>query len=68
MSGPAWPIPSQNTKLTMAQPQPTGLLLPHRPMPWVTVIQAQSTKTPASAPVTEIAPHHLAVGNDSNGR
>jgi hypothetical protein len=30
---PAWPIPTQNTKLTMAQPQPMGLLRPQMPVP-----------------------------------
>ena len=30
---PAWPIPIQKTKLTIAQPQLTGLLLPQTPTP-----------------------------------
>jgi hypothetical protein len=30
ISVPAWPIPTQNTKLTMAQPQKTGLFSPRR--------------------------------------
>src|SRR5699024_12703433 len=30
---PAWPIPTHHTKLTIAQPQPTGLLSPHNPIP-----------------------------------
>ena len=33
ISVPAWPIPTQNTKFTMAQPQPTGLFSPHTPTP-----------------------------------
>jgi hypothetical protein len=36
ISVPAWPIPTQNTKLTMGQPQPTGWLLPHTPIPFHT--------------------------------
>ena len=36
ISVPAWPIPIQNTKFVMSQAQPTGLLLPHTPMPVVT--------------------------------
>ena len=30
---PAWPIPTQKTKLTIAKPQPTGLFNPHTPTP-----------------------------------
>ena len=30
---PAWPIPTQNTKLTMSQAQKTGLLFPQTPTP-----------------------------------
>jgi len=37
MSVPAWPIPIQNTKLTIPNAQPTGTLLPHVPMPCMTV-------------------------------
>ena len=33
---PAWPIPIQNTKFVMSQPQKTGLLFPHTPIPVVT--------------------------------
>ena len=33
ISVPAWPIPTQNTKFTIAQPQPTGLFSPHTPVP-----------------------------------
>jgi hypothetical protein len=33
ISVPAWPMPTQNTKLTIAQPQPTGLLRPQMPVP-----------------------------------
>ena len=35
MSVPAWPMPTQNTKFTMAQPQPTVLLTPQTPTPVV---------------------------------
>jgi hypothetical protein len=30
---PAWPIPIHQTKLTMANPQPTGMLIPQTPTP-----------------------------------
>ncbi len=33
MSVPAWPIPTQKTKLMMSKAQKTGLLFPHTPMP-----------------------------------
>ena len=33
ISVPAWPIPTHQTKLMMAKPQPTGLLTPQMPMP-----------------------------------
>jgi hypothetical protein len=33
ISVPAWPMPIQNTKFTIGQPQPTGMLLPHTPTP-----------------------------------
>jgi hypothetical protein len=28
ISVPAWPMPTQNTKLTIGQPQPTGVVAP----------------------------------------
>ena len=30
---PAWPIPTHQTKLIIAHPQKTGLLIPHTPVP-----------------------------------
>ena len=33
ISVPAWPMPTQNTKLMMSKAQKTGLLLPQAPMP-----------------------------------
>jgi hypothetical protein len=33
ISVPAWPIPIQNTKFTMAQPQSTWLFRPQTPTP-----------------------------------
>ncbi len=33
ISVPAWPIPIHHTKLTMANPQPTGIMMPHTPVP-----------------------------------
>ena len=34
ISVPAWPMPTQNTKLTMSKPQPTGWLTPQTPEPF----------------------------------
>ena len=33
ISVPAWPMPIHQTKLTIAKPQPTGMLMPQMPMP-----------------------------------
>ena len=33
ISVPAWPIPTQKTKLMMSKAQATGMLFPHTPMP-----------------------------------
>jgi len=35
MRVPAWPIPIHHTKLTMANPQPTGILMPQMPVPLI---------------------------------
>src|SRR5260370_563496 len=39
---PAWPIPIHQTKLTMAKPQPTGILMPQIPTPLM-ISQARET-------------------------
>ena len=33
ISVPAWPMPIHQTKLTMAKPQATGMLMPQMPTP-----------------------------------
>ncbi len=33
ISVPAWPIPIHHTKLVMAKPQPTGIMMPQIPTP-----------------------------------
>jgi hypothetical protein len=33
ISVPAWPMPIHQTKLMMAKPQPTGMLMPQMPTP-----------------------------------
>lgn len=48
ISVPAWPIPIQNTKLVMSQPQNTVLVMPHTPTPVETRIDRPPT-TPISA-------------------
>ena len=39
---PAWPMPTHHTKLTMAKPQATGILMPHTPTP---LMNSQATET-----------------------
>ena len=34
ISVPAWPMPIHHTKLTMAKPQPMGMVTPQMPMPF----------------------------------
>ena len=36
ISVPAWPIPIHHTKLTIAKPQPIGMLMPQMPVPLTT--------------------------------
>ena len=48
MSVPAWPMPTQNTKFTMGQPQYTGLLLPQTPTPVVIRYRRQIPSSPAA--------------------
>ena len=35
ISVPAWPIPIHHTKLTIAKPQPMGILMPQMPTPLI---------------------------------
>ena len=37
MNVPAWPIPIHHTKFVIPNAHATGMLLPHTPMPVVTV-------------------------------
>src|SRR5512139_567984 len=57
ISVPAWPIPIHQTKLTMAKPQPTGMLMPHVPTPktrvqampsWRACRRPKATRKPAN--------------------
>ena len=36
ISVPAWPMPIHHTKLMIAKPQPTGMLMPQMPTPFST--------------------------------
>ena len=49
ISVPACPIPIHQTKLMIPNAQPTGMLLPHSPMPFaiVSAIAEKSTPVPA---------------------
>src|SRR4051812_31184071 len=50
ISVPAWPIPIHQTKLTIAKPQPTGMLMPQMPTPLNNRYAAASPNTPARPP------------------
>ncbi len=60
MSVPAWPMPTHQTKLTMAQPQKTGLLRPHTPGPFNTRKAMAMPSTPSSDSAIEKAKNHAA--------
>ena len=45
MSVPAWPMPIHQTKLTISNPQPTGIMMPNRPTPMV-ITAAMQKKRP----------------------
>ena len=51
MNVPACPMPIHQTKLTMAKPQATGMLIPHTPTPRISTQEsdARRTMTPANA-------------------
>jgi len=60
MSVPAWPIPTHQTKLTMAKPHPTGMLMPQMPTPLMnsqvtavrkTISKPNETEMPRNQPV-----------------
>src|SRR5208337_787615 len=59
ISVPAWPIPIHHTKLTIANPQPMGMLMPQIPVPLInrypkatisTFISANTTRKPKIHP------------------
>src|SRR5438034_193261 len=45
MSVPAWPMPIHQTKLTIANPHPTGILIPQTPTPMVSKYAVPNSKT-----------------------
>src|ERR1700757_1260646 len=60
ISVPAWPIPIHQTKLTIAKPQPIGMLMPQIPTPLVinhateivsSINNENATLNPASQPI-----------------
>ena len=59
ISVPAWPIPIHQTKLTIAKPQPTGMLMPQMPTPLMisqataTVRTINNVKTPGVNPANQ---------------
>ena len=48
MSVPAWPMPIHQTKLVMSNAQPTGMLLPQMPMPFVTSTVSEISSRPVN--------------------
>src|ERR1039457_5557324 len=55
---PAWPMPIQNTKLTMSQAQLTGLRWPHTPTPVETRYVRPATVKDAMTQATPKHHHH----------
>ncbi len=58
MSVPAWPIPIHQTKLVMANPQPTGIMMPQMPTPFAksrpTLARRRSSKvSPTEKPANQ---------------
>ena len=60
MSVPAWPIPIHQTKLMIANPQPTGMFTPQMPVPFITstlmakrnrFMPAKAMRKPISQPI-----------------
>src|SRR5207248_7369153 len=48
MSVPAWPMPIHQTKFVMSNAQPTGMLLPQMPMPFVTRYVSETSRRNAN--------------------
>ncbi len=59
---PAWPMPIQNTKLMMNEPQPIGWLMPRSPVPIPTTPAMPTRNSENSAPEMANAIHHRRVG------
>ena len=60
ISVPAWPMPIHQTKLMIAKPQPTGILMPQMPVPFMsryvrapirTMVIAKPIVTPMNQPI-----------------
>ena len=49
ISVPAWPMPIHQTKQTMSQPQPTGMLFPQMPMPGSLQVAVYSSPSSSSS-------------------
>ena len=62
ISVPAWPIPTQNTKFTMAYPQPTGLLTPQVPTPQKIRNGMKTPSNPNTENASRKKPHQPIVG------
>jgi hypothetical protein len=62
ISVPAWPMPIHQTKLTMANPQPMGMLIPQMPTP-VTNRYVTATRSTITSKKLTAKPriHHFGV-------
>ena len=65
---PAWPMPTQKTKLVMSKPQPTVRLRPQVPMPVVRSCSRSGPRpAPGAAPATRNATHQPRPGRALEG-
>ena len=62
MSVPAWPIPIHQTKLMMANPQPTGISRPQMPTP------LRNSQVTAVNSMTQMLPANVKPKNQNHGR
>src|SRR6266566_6622863 len=68
MSVPAWPIPTQKTKFVMSNAQPTLLLSPQMPMPWLKRNATIAARFASAASASAKQIHQAFPGRASIGR
>src|SRR6188768_3911867 len=65
ISVPAWPMPTQKTKLVMSKAHPTGLLRPQTPIPSQNSQAIETPSTPSSDSEASRQIHQPRVGGRS---